>query len=63
MKAKPTFPRIGCFKARLTLYGGEKLDDKDRLPCWDFTWLNDKDGHALEVVVFMDGKPMQLPTF
>jgi hypothetical protein len=49
-------------QARLILYGAEKLDDKGKLLCWDFTWLNDKDGHALEVVVFMDGKPMQLPS-
>jgi hypothetical protein len=51
------------YGARFILYGDSTLPDKDKAPCWHFTWLSDDFGQAaIEVVVFMDGNSMRLPT-
>ena len=51
------------YGARFILYGDSKLADKDKVPCWHFTWLSDDSGHPpIEVVVFMNGESMRVPT-
>jgi hypothetical protein len=51
------------YGARFTLYGDSKLSDKDKAPCWHFTWLSeDSSRPAIEVLVFMNGDSMLVPT-
>jgi hypothetical protein len=50
--------------ANFTLYGDSKVPDRDKAPCWHFTWLSDESGQApIEMVVFMNGDSMRVPTF
>ena len=50
------------FEARFVLYGGDNMPDEEKRPCWTFRWLNDSDGRAIDIVVSMDGKPMETPS-
>ena len=49
-------------EARFVLYGGDSMPDEEKTPCWTFRWLNDRDGRAIDIVVSMDGKPMDTPS-
>ncbi len=51
-------------EARFTLYGDKTKPDRERDPCWFFQWMPESGliGAQIEVVVFMDGKAMRLPT-
>jgi hypothetical protein len=50
--------------AHFILYGGENenIPDEEKSPCWAFRWLNDSDGRAIDIVVSMDGKPVETPS-
>jgi hypothetical protein len=52
------------YEARFTLYGGKTKPDSEKEPCWFFQWIPESGliGAQIEVVVFMDGKAMRLPT-
>ena len=50
------------FDAHFILYGGENIPDKEKSPCWSFRCLNDSDRRAIDIVVSMDGKPMEIPS-
>lgn len=49
------------FDAHFILYGRENIPAEEKHPCWAFRWLNDSDGRAIDIVVSMDGKPMETP--
>ena len=52
------------YEARFTLYGEKTKSDREKPPCWFFQWIPESGliGAQIEVVVFMDGKAMRLPT-
>jgi hypothetical protein len=50
------------FEARFVLYGGESIPEEEKRPCWAFRWLNDGDGRTIDIMVSMDGKPMETPS-
>ena len=50
------------FDARFILYGGNDIPDAEKFPCWAFKWLGDSNGRAIEIVVSMDGEPMERPS-
>ena len=52
------------YQAKFSLYGDQKVPDKDKIPCWRFWWAknNGAMGDFVDIVVFMDGKAVRLPT-
>ncbi len=52
------------YEARFTLYGDKSKPDTQKDPCWFFQWEPESGlvGAQVEIVVFMDGKAMRLPT-
>ena len=50
------------FDARFIWYGGNNIPDAEKVPCWAFKWLGDSNGRDIEIVVSMDGEPMERPS-
>ena len=52
------------YEARFTLYGDKSNPDRQKDPCWFFQWIPESGlvGGQVEIVVFMEGKAMRLPT-
>jgi hypothetical protein len=52
------------YRADYTLYGDKATDDKDKIPCWYFWWVNDSGsmGDYVEIFVSMDGKAWRIPS-
>lgn len=52
------------YEGRFILYGDKTKPDSKKDPCWFFQWIPESGliGAQIEVVVFMDGKAMRLPT-
>lgn len=51
-------------EARFILYGDPNLPDNKKTPAWFYWWLrnNESQGDYVEIVVFMDGKAMRIPS-
>lgn len=63
LKNPVEIPSYWLYGAHFTLYGDSKLLDKDKAPCWHFIWLSDDSSQpTIEVVVFMNGDSMRVPT-
>jgi hypothetical protein len=50
------------FDAHYILYGRDNIPDEEKNPSWVFRWLNDSNGRTIDIVVSMDGKPMETPS-
>jgi len=50
------------YQAHFVLYGADNVRDEEKTPCWHFTWLSDRNpGRKMEIVVSMNGQPMETP--
>jgi hypothetical protein len=49
------------YEAHFSLYGDQNMPPEKKSPCWAFRWVKDAGVGSIDMVVFMDGKPMEIP--
>lgn len=49
------------YEAHFSLYGDQNMPPEKRRPCWAFRWVKDVGVGSIDMVVFVDGKPMEIP--
>jgi hypothetical protein len=49
------------YEVHFSLYGDQNMPPEKKSPCWAFRWVKDVGVGSVGMVVFMDGKPMEIP--
>jgi hypothetical protein len=64
VKAHVNAASYWVYEAKFGQYGANTTADKDKIPGWYFSWVNDEGSPRdhIEIFVSMDGKAMRLPS-